>query len=97
MATAMVIVVQYRELGAVYRAQVLDRHAQHHRHHDIDLRLSIATVLRPTQGRISCPVRTDRSFVITLQDRSVSHKRLVPTLGPQIRIGVGEAVEAKRA
>ena len=69
LAAAMVVVIENGELGAVDRAQVLNRHAQHHCHHDINLRLRVATVLRPTQGRVGCPVRTDRSFVITPQNR----------------------------
>ena len=93
----MVIVVENRELSAVDRAQILDRHAQHHRHHDIDLRLSVTTILCTTQGSIRRPLRTNRTLVITLQDRSVSHKRLIPTLLPQIGVSIREAVEAKCA
>ena len=48
LATAVVIVVEDSELSAIDRAQILDRHPQHHRHHDIDLRLSITPILRPT-------------------------------------------------
>ena len=97
LATAMVVVVQHRELGAVDRAQVVDWHAQHHRHHDIDLRLSITTILRPTQRRICCPLRANLTLVITLQNRLISHKRLIPTLRPQVGVGVREAVETKYA
>ena len=71
LAAAMVVVVQHRELGAIDRAQILDRHAQHHRHHDINLRLSITTILRPTQRCVRRPLRTNRTLIITLQDRWV--------------------------
>ena len=91
----VVVAVQDRELGAVDRAQVLDRHPQHHRHHNVNLRLSITTILCTTQWRVRGPLRTDRMLVITLQNRSISRERLIPALGPQVCVSVSEAIEAE--
>ena len=93
----MVVVVEDRELGAVDRAQVLDRHPQYHRHHNVDLRLSITAILCTTQRRVSGPLRANRMLVITLQNRSISCERLIPALGPQVCVGVSEAIEAESA
>ena len=93
----VVVAVQDRELGAVDRAQVLDRHPQHHRHHDVDLCLGVATILCTTQGHIRRPLRANRALVIALQNWSVRRKRLIPALGPQVSVSVRDAVEAKGA
>ena len=69
LTTAMVVAVEHCELGAVNRAQILDRDAQHHRHHDINFRLCVTTILRATQRRIYRPLRTNRTLVIALQNR----------------------------
>ena len=75
LAAAMVVVVQHCELGAVDGAQILDRHAQHYRHHDIDLRLRVTAILCPTQRCIRGPLRTNRTARHNAP-RSVSHPRM---------------------
>ena len=82
LASAMVVVVEDRELSAINRAQILDWYAQHDRHHYIDLRLCITTILCPTQGRIRRPLRANRTLVIAFQERSVAQERLIPAFGP---------------
>ena len=69
LAAAVIVVVENRELGAIDRAQVLNRHTQHHRHHDIILRLSITAILRPAQRRVRRPLWANRTLIITLQNR----------------------------
>src|SRR5699024_10005723 len=102
LAFAAVVVVQYRELSAVNRHQIVDRDPGDDRHDRVDLHQGLPAVLIDPQGRGHRPLRADVAerravWAVESAGPGVCSKRWVKRVAPEIGVGDSEGVEAERA
>ncbi|MPM40544.1 hypothetical protein SDC9_87188 [bioreactor metagenome] len=97
----VVVAIEHGELGAVDRAELIARDAEHQRHQRVELDQRVTPILRPPQRRVRRPSGSDSSQCRSVRSirpddpRIAGEGRLVDVL-PQLRKRVGEAIEPER-